>query len=60
MGLRRPYPRNDPETEGVDAYCLGIPRGHCPYVEHTPEAFAWLRGWDECAESDKDELAHRH
>lgn len=33
--------------QGADARLAGhLPR--CPYRDHTPEAYAWQRGWEHC------------
>lgn len=48
----------DPETEGVDAYCLGTSRRGCTYTAQTPEALAWVRGWDEAAKIDRENGAN--
>jgi ribosome modulation factor len=41
--------------EGIDAYCLGVPRGACPYRPSTKEYYDWLIGWDEAEELDFEE-----
>jgi hypothetical protein len=45
------------ETEGVDAYCLGMDRDTCPYPARTEVGKAWRIGWDDAAVIDRDGLA---
>jgi ribosome modulation factor len=52
----------DPELvdEGVDAYCAGIPRAHCPYPAGSSEHDDWLHGWDEASRIDQEEVRPLH
>ena len=55
-----PEPTIDPEDEGVDAYCFGLPRTSCPYPPWRYQRYEWLRGWDwakDADEEDEDESA---
>ena len=43
------------EEEGIDAYCLGIPRFSCPYRPDTTEYRDWMRGWDDAERLDRQD-----
>lgn len=48
-------PDNSAFDEGLDAYCLRIPRNACPHAPGTPEHHDWLRGWDEAEAIDRED-----
>ncbi|WP_353839177.1 Rmf/CrpP family protein [Mesorhizobium sp.] len=45
----------DPRDEGIDAYCLKLPRSACPYPLLTKKRRSWLQGWDEPKGIDEEE-----
>lgn len=56
-----PFPTIDAaETEGVDAYCVGIDLANCPYPARTEAGKAWRRGWVDAAEIDAEIDKERH
>jgi ribosome modulation factor len=46
--------------EGVDAYCVGLPRHACPYAAGSAEYLDWMRGWDEAREIDLEQPDEPH
>ena len=46
--------------EGIDAYCLGVPRHACPYPPSTKAYYDWLVGWDEAEAIEFEEEKNQH